>query len=31
MGDTERERKKQHEAIFGVMGMINAAGGLIPK
>lgn len=27
---TERERKKQQEAIFGVMSMINIAGGMLP-
>ena len=31
IADTERERKKQQDAIFGVMNMINTAGGLIPK
>ena len=31
INDTERERKKQQDAIFGVMSMINTAGGLIPK
>jgi len=31
MASTERERKKQQEAIFGVMNMINVAGGLIPQ
>lgn len=30
LASTERERKKQQEAIFGVMNMINVAGGLIP-
>jgi hypothetical protein len=30
LSSTERERKKQQEAIFGVMKMINIAGGLIP-
>jgi hypothetical protein len=27
---TERERSKQQQAIFGVMSMINIAGGCIP-
>jgi len=31
LSSTERERKKQQEAIFGVMKMINIAGGLIPE
>ena len=31
LASTERERKKQQEAIFGVMNMINVAGGLVPK
>lgn len=31
MASTERERKKQQDAIFGVMNMIHVSGGLVPE
>ena len=31
LGDTEKERKKQQEAIFGVMDMIHISGGMLPE
>lgn len=30
LGETEKERKKQQEAIFGVMDMIQISGGMMP-